>query len=109
MADYVCPACKNEATAWQIEEYGITCVECYQAEMKPTRDKDKLSPAEAIYAFMAWLTTRKKEVILSGYHDTVPGMEAVQTFCAVQGLGSPKEGWERIIKPMPEKLEFEDG
>lgn len=71
-------------------------------------NKSELTPAEAIYAFMAWLTTREEEITLSGHHDTVPGMEAVQTFCAVQGLGSPKEGWDRLIKPMPKLMELSD-
>ena len=61
---------------------------------------DKLTASEALYGFMAWLTTRKEEVIFSAYHNAAPAADLVKQFCETNELAEPKDHWEQnLIHP----------
>ena len=61
-----------------------------------------LSPAEALYGFAAWLTTREEPVTLSARHPAGKAAELVEQFCKANALGEPREGWGKLFK-MPEE------
>lgn len=45
--------------------------------------------AQALYAFVGWLTTRDKEVSLGATNDCAPIAELVSKFCDSQGSTTP--------------------
>ena len=60
---------------------------------------DKLSGAEAIYAFCAWLTTRKQPVTMSSRHNCAVIPPLIKHFCETQGLDKPRDDYHEKIKP----------
>jgi hypothetical protein len=60
-----------------------------------------LTPAEALYGFMGWLTTRDRPVTLSRRDDAAAGADLVAEFCKTQGLGDvSREDWHKFLNPM---------
>src|SRR3972149_6674436 len=55
--------------------------------------RDNLSASEALYAFCAWLTSRKEVVTLSDNHDAGAIVELIAVFCKVNDLTEPHDGW----------------
>ena len=61
---------------------------------------NEMSGSEALFGFMAWLTTRESEVTFSAYHDAAPACELVDEFCKVNDLIEPREDWtDRLTHP----------
>jgi hypothetical protein len=60
-----------------------------------------LTPSEAVFAFAAWLTTRKTPVVFSAKDDAAVVAALVGEFCQVQGLVPPRDLWANAIKTMP--------
>ena len=58
----------------------------------------KLSASEAVYAFCAWLTTRKEKTIMSSSDDSGAIATLVDKFCNANELDDPKSGWESCIR-----------
>lgn len=54
---------------------------------------DKLTASEALFGFMAWLTTRYQEVTFSAHHDAAPAANLVDEFCKVNELDDPRDHW----------------
>ena len=61
----------------------------------------ELTPAEAIYAFCGWLTTRKIATQMSSSNNCSPVVERIKEFCEVQGFVPPREDYANGIKEMP--------
>lgn len=67
--------------------------------------------AEALYAFMAWLTTRSEETKFGENNDCAPAAELVNKFCQSQGWdilperdnGGEGFRWTDDLKPYPEE------
>ena len=57
-----------------------------------------LSASEALFGFMAWLTTREEPVTFSSQHDASKAAELVGLFCKANGLEDPREGWTGLLK-----------
>lgn len=57
-------------------------------------DKDLL-PAEALFGFMAWLTTRREVVTVSAAHDAAPIADLVGRFCEVNSLQEPRDNYTK--------------
>jgi hypothetical protein len=61
----------------------------------------EISPAAVVYAFAAWLTTRRDPVTFGATHDAAPAAELVAAFCESQGFAELKDPWHFAIKPYP--------
>jgi hypothetical protein len=57
-----------------------------------------VSPSEALYAFMGWLTTRNNPVTFSGSHDAGEAVNLIKQFTDSQGWGEPRDHWDKNIK-----------
>jgi hypothetical protein len=54
-----------------------------------------------LYDFMAWLTTRDEELVLSAHNDAAPAAEAVEEFLKTRGideLTEPDFNWAARCK-----------
>ena len=64
---------------------------------------DRLTASEAIYGFVAWLTTQPGVIKMGASENCVPVCEAIKVFCEENGLPSPRDGWENnLIHPSGE-------
>lgn len=60
-----------------------------------------LSPSEALYAFLGWLTARETALTLGAAHDSALPCSLLVDFMAEQGLEPARDGWDRDVIPMP--------
>ncbi len=61
---------------------------------------EEMSASEAVFGFIAWLTARPEEVVLSADHDAVEAANLGDKFCKVNSLVEPREGWTaRLTHP----------
>ena len=67
--------------------------------------KKNLSAAEALYGFVAWLTSLDQPVTFSGHHEAGIGAELVSEFCKANGLPEPRTDWTKALKT-PETRSF---
>lgn len=56
-----------------------------------------LMPSEALFGFVAWLTTREEKTVMSSTNDAAPMVELLNQFCIKHRLDEPREGWEEIL------------
>lgn len=62
--------------------------------------KRKLNASEAVYGFVAWLTTREKKTIMSRKHNCSEVADLVKEFCQANNFIAPRGGWEKsLINP----------
>ena len=61
--------------------------------------KKELSASEALYAFAAWLTSRKEAITFSSKHSAAPVAELVNTFIKTNNLPDPDMKNANIIMP----------
>ena len=59
---------------------------------------DELSPSEALYGFMGWLTTRALTVTLGAEHNCAGIPDLIVEYCKANGLEEPREGWQHQYK-----------
>jgi len=58
----------------------------------------RITPAEAVIGFAAWLTTRKETIAVGSTNDASPAAELANLFCRVNELGEPREeAWPNNI------------
>jgi len=61
---------------------------------------DKLIASEALYGFMAWLTTRDEVVSFGSTHDCAVAVDLIVEFSKVNSLEGPRDTWpEGFIMP----------
>jgi hypothetical protein len=61
---------------------------------------DQLSASEALFGFMAWLTSLEKPVIFSARDEAGLAVQLVEEFIRANDLEKPREGWaERFEFP----------
>ena len=64
----------------------------------------KLSPSEALFGFMAWLTTRdKKSGPFSAKNNSSEAAKLVDEFCKTNNLEEPKGRWDKELKHPKDK------
>lgn len=64
---------------------------------------EHLNPAEAVYGFAAWLTSRDGETVMSSRHDCAVIANLVEEFCAANSLPPVSESWpNNLIHPSGE-------
>lgn len=56
------------------------------------------TPSEALYGFVAWLTTRPQVVKLGGSEEVYEGMELLLEFCKVNGFADPRAQYSDWLK-----------
>lgn len=65
-------------------------------------DEPDVSPSEALFAFMGWLTGREETSgPFSSAHEVPPAPDLVGAFCESQGFAEPRDGWADRLKPYP--------
>jgi len=57
-----------------------------------------LNSAEAIYGFVAWLTTRDQKITLSAKNNASQVVELVEVFCKENNLEDVREDWTKNLK-----------
>lgn len=62
----------------------------------------KLSPSEAIFGFVGWLTSRPTKTVMSSSDDCAPIVELVGKFIETNKLDEPRENWEENLKTPPQ-------
>lgn len=68
-------------------------------------EKDLLSSSETLFGFGAWLTCRKKPIILSAHHNAAIMAALIKEFCQANNLSDPRENWtDNFIMPPTEEL-----
>jgi len=77
-----------------------------QTDDAPPMIAAEWSPAEAIFAFAGWLTSRPERTILSAQDDAAPVLSLIDAFCTRHKLDDPRPGWDRAIVPDPESQPF---
>ncbi len=61
---------------------------------------DEMTASEAVYGFVAWLTTRDTAETFSAEHDAAPAADLVAEFCKTNGLAEPRDDWtDRLTHP----------
>jgi hypothetical protein len=64
---------------------------------------DKLTAAEAVFGFAAWLTTKEGDTLMGRSHDAAPIADLCQEFVKVNSLSEPREDWHHnLIHPSGE-------
>lgn len=64
---------------------------------------DKLTASEAVYGFVAWLTTRTERTVMSASDDAALPCDLVSTFCDENDLSDPRQDWaENLVHPSGE-------
>jgi hypothetical protein len=58
----------------------------------------KLNPAEAVYGFAAYLTTREEPIVMGAAHEAGPAADAVKRFIDTNGLGDVSGNWPNNLK-----------
>jgi len=59
-----------------------------------------LSSSEAVYGFVAWLTTRSENVSMGAGNDCAPIADLVKEFCEVNDLPEVREKYyEALVHP----------
>ena len=66
----------------------------------------ELLPAEALYAFCGWLTTRAERTIMGHKDDAGVVAELIKEFSELNKLDEPRPGWEKNFK-MPVNMAAE--
>ena len=63
----------------------------------------QLSGSEALFGFMAWLTSGSKRVgpLSSLANHAVQAAGLVDEFCRVNNLADPREGWSQLLTQPP--------
>ena len=64
---------------------------------------NKLSPSEALYGFVGWLTSRDEVIKIGATEEVPPLPQLVEEFCKVNKLKEPREDWaDNLIHPSGE-------
>lgn len=57
----------------------------------------QLSGSEALFGFIAWLTTREEEVTLGSERDCARPAELIDEFCKINHLSDPRDAWSDLL------------
>ncbi len=68
-----------------------------------------MNAAEALYGFCGWLTTQDEETVMSAHNDSAVICDRIKTFCEVNKLPEPREGWEKKLTHPQQITEFIKG
>ncbi len=64
------------------------------AKIKKEKQQEPLTPAEALYGFCAWLTSRKTPTIMCSTCDASPVVELMGQFCKLNNLEDPGDDFK---------------
>lgn len=60
-------------------------------------DECKLSAGDAIFGFVAWITTRKEVVSAGSSELYIPWVDLIKQFTESNNIANPKDGWEKNL------------
>lgn len=65
---------------------------------------ERMSASEAIFGFMAWLTTRDETLVVGvTYATSAEVVDLIGKFCETNDLAEPRDGWEEnLVHPKEE-------
>lgn len=66
---------------------------------RPQSDMGDMTPAEAAYGILVWLTTRDESITFGATHDSAPAALLVAKFCEAHGLGDVRDSWPQSLVP----------
>ena len=69
---------------------------------------DKLTAAEALYGFAAWLTGRKEPVTFGAERDAAIAAELVDEFCKAHDLDEPRENYHHNLWPHRQEADTDE-
>lgn len=72
-----------------------------EEQARATEPPKELSAAEAIYGFVAWLTTRRAPTVMSAANECGDLPPLIERFCKVNHLPPPRDGWDRVLTHPP--------
>lgn len=82
----------EKASTWFDDETGH--------RVEPQPPKPEMTGSEAVYGFVAWLTTRDAPITFGAAFDATLASELVDKFCKTNNLTDPREDWtDRLIHP----------
>lgn len=67
----------------------------------PVAPPERLTASEAVFAFIAWLTTSDEAVTLGRSNDCAPLPPLIDQWCTANGLAEPREDFHRRIVHPP--------
>ncbi|MCI0393275.1 MAG: DUF1778 domain-containing protein [Acidobacteria bacterium] len=74
------------------------------ADPTPTPPQaEPLSPSEALYGFVAWLTTCEKSIVMGAAYNCDSAIQVLTKFIDHNGLSRPRDGWEKYFSHPPDK------
>lgn len=93
-----------------LNDEGLITNETYEkrfedlADLEPKEEGKQeiegLSASEAVYGFVAWITTRDKAMTASSSHGAAPWADKVAEFIKVNKLPDPRDDWaDKLIHP----------
>lgn len=63
----------------------------------------RLNPSEALFGFMAWMTSRKKTLCVGHWSDAAPVPPLLMQFIKANNLPVPRENWTEYLIPVKEE------
>lgn len=87
----------NDFTASDMQAYAIAAIESDRKANNP----ESLTPAEAVFAFAGWLTSRKQSVTFGSTHEAAIAAELASEFTKSQGLQKFREDFHKHLMPYP--------
>jgi len=84
--------------AFELEEEGYL-----ELEFEGVLPNEKLSPSEAVYGILAFLSTRSKPITVSAKHDASILADIANDFCKANNLADPREDYHKILIHPKEK------
>lgn len=62
-------------------------------QARKQRNPERMTGSEAVYGFVAWLTTRSEATTMGASHDCASLVPLITKFCETNGLDAPRERW----------------
>jgi hypothetical protein len=62
--------------------------------------QEQLTPAEAVYAFVGWLTARTTPTIMSAKHNAAPVADRVAEFLNAYEIEQPTADFQKKVKKL---------
>lgn len=102
----ICPRCNKQSVAaahlTSDDSRNIYCTSgsCdYKVDFKDltTPIPFELTPSEALYGFIGWLTAREESITMGAKHEAATPAYILNEFCKANNLEAPRESYARFV------------